>query len=422
MRFPSKLIAFFDLLIVIFSFIVVYLLRYGTYKNVFTLHIIIYSIIILFNFFVFRLYEAERNTRYRELVMFTLFSLIISTALIALFVIYLLNLDFARFVFFTTIILLTFVIPTFHYFITKSLKRTYPSIKIYLFGKKNKSLAKKALADANTLFNYVEVNDAKNSDIILVTSYDLNDDEYSLLYNYETSYNKRILFLDSFYEDVYQRIPLEVIPKDYFWRLSSYQTLEYRPEILIRILDIIFSLIAIVLLSPFFLVIPIFIKLDSKGKVIFKQERIGKDGKPFIILKYRSMRADAEKFSGAVWAKENDPRITRIGKFLRKTRLDEIPQFFNILKGDMSLVGPRPERDVFINELSKKVPFYTERLRIKPGLTGWAQVMHKYDETVDDVKIKVGYDLYYVKYYSLTFYLKVIFYTLETMIFGKGAK
>jgi len=136
MRFPSKTIAFFDFIIIALSFIFVYLLRYGCYRNIFTLHIIVYSVIILFTFFVFRLYEPERNTRYRELILFTVFALVVSTGLIALFIIYLLNLDFARFVFFTTILLLVFLVPTFHYAITKIAKKTYPSIKVYLFGKK----------------------------------------------------------------------------------------------------------------------------------------------------------------------------------------------------------------------------------------------------------------------------------------------
>ncbi len=421
MKYPSKLLAFFDFLILTVSFVTVYFMRYGLYRNVFTLHILIYSSIILFTFFVFRLYEPSRNLRYRELFLFTLFSLAVSTAVIALVIIYLLNLDFARFVFFTTIIALSFIIPTFHFIVTKSLKKAYPPINVYIFGNKNRALAKQTLQDAQTLFNYIQVDDLKSADIILVTTYDLTDEEYLLLKRYE-SLNKRVLFFDSFYEDVYQRLPLSIIPQDYFWRLSSYQTVEYQPDILIRVFDIAISLIAIALLSPFFFILPILIRLDSKGAAIFKQERVGKNHKTFIIYKYRSMKQDAEKFTGAVWAKNNDPRITRIGKFLRKSRLDEIPQFFNVLKGDMSIVGPRPERKQFIDDLSIKIPFYMERLRVKPGITGWAQIMHKYDETLKDVEIKVGYDLYYVKNYSITFYLKVIFYTMETMIFGKGAK
>jgi lipopolysaccharide/colanic/teichoic acid biosynthesis glycosyltransferase len=421
MKFPSKTIAFFDFIIVLLSFVGVYFLRYGLYKNVFTLPILIYSVIIIFSFFVFRMYEPFRNFKFRELFLFTLFSLAVSTAIISLFIIYLLNLDFARFVFFTTVIFLNFIIPSFHFFITKILKKASPPIKIYLFGSKNKDLAIETVNDANHIFNYINTSNVKDADIILVTDYNLNNDEYSLLREYE-NLGKRILFLDSFYEDIYQRVPIEVIPKDYFWRLSSYQTVEYQPDILIRIIDIITSLIAIILLSPLFLIIPIIIKLDSRGEIIYRQERIGKNFKPFTLFKYRSMKKDAERFTGAVWAKENDTRITRAGKFLRKTRLDEIPQFFNVLKGDMSIVGPRPERLKFINELSEKIPFYTERLRVKPGITGWAQVMHKYDEDLKSVEIKVGYDLYYVKNYSITFYFKVIFYTIETMIFGKGAK
>ena len=146
-----------------------------------------------------------------------------------------------------------------------------------------------------------------------------------------------------------------------------------------RLMDILISIGILGGLIPFWLLIGIIIKLDSRGKILYQQERVGKDGRKFNIFKFRSMSSDAESETGPVWATEDDPRVTRVGKFLRATRIDEVPQFINVLMGDMSLVGPRPERQYFVDQLKKEMPLYTRRLRISPGITGWAQIKHKYD-------------------------------------------
>jgi len=142
--------------------------------------------------------------------------------------------------------------------------------------------------------------------------------------------------------------------------------------------------------------------------------------KVFSILKFRSMIQDAEKKSGPVWSSKDDPRITRVGKIIRKLRLDEIPQVINVLKGEMSFVGPRPERPYFVEKLSEEIPLYKRRLRVRPGITGWAQVKHKYDETIEDVKAKLRYDLFYIENMSLRMDLKIIFRTVFVVLFGKG--
>jgi exopolysaccharide biosynthesis polyprenyl glycosylphosphotransferase len=188
-----------------------------------------------------------------------------------------------------------------------------------------------------------------------------------------------------------------------------------------RLLDIAVASLVLALGAPIWIAIAVIIRANSPGAAIYKQRRIGQNGKPFTILKFRSMYSDSEKHTGPKWASEQDPRITPVGRFLRKTRLDEFPQFINVLKGEMSLVGPRPERAFFIEQLRKEIPWYARRIKMKPGITGWAQVKHKYDQTLEDVKQKVLYDLYYFENMSLTLDLKILARTIIVVLTGKGA-
>ncbi|PKL83333.1 MAG: sugar transferase [Ignavibacteriae bacterium HGW-Ignavibacteriae-3] len=187
-----------------------------------------------------------------------------------------------------------------------------------------------------------------------------------------------------------------------------------------RLMDILLSFILILITLPVTLIMCLLIKLESKGPVFYRQDRSGMNGKIFRIVKFRTMVTDAEKHSGPVWSTKDDPRITRVGKFLRRVRLDEIPQAFNILKGDMSFVGPRPERPFFVEKLSLEIPLYKRRLKVRPGITGWAQVKHKYDETIEDVKMKLRYDLFYIENMSLRMDFKILFRTIFVVLFGKG--
>lgn len=186
-----------------------------------------------------------------------------------------------------------------------------------------------------------------------------------------------------------------------------------------RVCDIVFGLIGLVLSLPFILVFGIIIKLTSPGPVFYSQKRVGYLGKPIMIHKLRSMRNDAEKKTGAVWAQKNDPRVTPIGKFMRKTRIDELPQFWNILIGDMSLVGPRPERPELTEEFYEKWPEFPRRLRTIPGLTGWAQINGGYDISP---KEKCHLDNYYINNWSLWFDFKIVFGTIKIIFTGDGAR
>lgn len=188
-----------------------------------------------------------------------------------------------------------------------------------------------------------------------------------------------------------------------------------------RCIDIIFSIIGLVLLSPLLLLIAGLIKLDSAGPVFYRQVRVGFRGRPYLIWKFRSMRQDAEK-QGPRWAQANDPRISRVGWWLRKMRLDELPQLMNVLKGEMSLVGPRPERPVFVQDLRVIIPYYDIRHTVRPGITGWAQVNFRYGASTEDSHTKLQYDLYYVKNLSLVLDLKVLVRTLKVITLGEGAQ
>jgi sugar transferase (PEP-CTERM system associated) len=185
-----------------------------------------------------------------------------------------------------------------------------------------------------------------------------------------------------------------------------------------------FAVAAILLLLslPVIPIIALLIKITSPGPILFRQQRVGRRGELFTVYKFRTMRQDAEANSGAVWAEKNDPRVTRIGGFLRKTRLDEIPQLWNVLIGDMGFVGPRPERPEFVAWLSEKIPYYNLRHIIRPGLTGWAQVRYQYGASVEETQEKLQYDLYYIKHMSLSLDLLIMFETIKTIVLRRGAQ
>jgi exopolysaccharide biosynthesis polyprenyl glycosylphosphotransferase len=230
-----------------------------------------------------------------------------------------------------------------------------------------------------------------------------------------------VIQMPALYETLTGRVPVEHVRSD--WLLPGEVTggqaaLTYR--LFARLLDWVFGLIAGAFLLVVGPVLAILIKLDSPGPVFYRQVRLGRGGMPIELLKFRSMIANAEEEIGAQWAARDDPRVTRVGRFLRRTRLDELPQVINILHGDIRLVGPRPERPEFINQLEQELPFYRARLAVKPGLTGWAQVEYRYGSTVEDALIKLEYDLYYIKNRSVLLDVSILLKTIGVILLFKG--
>jgi sugar transferase (PEP-CTERM system associated) len=225
----------------------------------------------------------------------------------------------------------------------------------------------------------------------------------------------------SFYEEITGKLLIENTMPSWFIFSNGFR-MNATAKSSKRIFDIVCSLIFVILVLPLLPLVALIIKLDSHGPVFFRQLRVGEMDKPFFIYKFRTMRQDAEKGTGAVWAQKDDPRVTRIGRLLRKTRIDELPQLYNVLKGEMSFIGPRPERPEFVAELKKIIPFYSERHFVKPGVTGWAQVRYPYGASAEDAIEKLRYDLYYIKNVSPYLDMVIVIDTVKVMLFGRGAR
>ncbi len=226
----------------------------------------------------------------------------------------------------------------------------------------------------------------------------------------------------TFFEQVRGYVNLDSVKADWIIFAEGFKGGSIIERALKRLMDILTSVGFLVITSPIFLICALLVKLTSKGPILYRQERVGLNGETFEVLKFTSMRIDAEQDGKPQFAAENDPRTTPIGGFLRRTRADEIPQAINVLKGDMSFVGPRPERPYFVEQLTEKVPFYRERHCLKPGITGWAQIRYPYGASFEDSRRKLEYDLYYVKNYSIFLDVLIILQTLRVVLFPHGVR
>ena len=226
--------------------------------------------------------------------------------------------------------------------------------------------------------------------------------------------------LVSYLDDRLNYTEVRLLHSSYFLHQKAFSILSNkRTQITKRVLDILSSVFLLFVTLPLSLIAALLIKLESPGPILYKQKRTGQYNEEFKVYKFRSMRSDAEK-NGAQWASKNDVRVTKVGKFIRKTRIDEIPQLINVLQGTMSIVGPRPEREVFIKDLEQEIPYYRFRHAVKPGVTGLAQVSYPYGASVEDAVWKHKYDIYYIKHHSSMLDLKILLLTVKTVIFGMG--
>ena len=224
----------------------------------------------------------------------------------------------------------------------------------------------------------------------------------------------------SFNERLTGRIALNMIRPS--WLIFTGRGREAKPAALLRsAAHRSAALIGAILSFPIMIITAILIKLESRGPILYKQERVGKNGKTFVLAKFRSMKVDAEQ-DGPVWASKGDERMTRVGRIIRKIRVDEIPQFWNILRGEMAFVGPRPERPHFVAQLAQQIPYYEQRHLIAPGLTGWAQIKYPYGASIEDARHKLEYDLFYIKNHTLLFDMIILFETFKIILFGRGAQ
>ncbi|NQT22159.1 MAG: sugar transferase [Candidatus Omnitrophica bacterium] len=307
-----------------------------------------------------------------------------------------------------------------------NLIKKYPSVLYRIVGIVRESVQKgndSGIDGHETLGNIDDIKDIvtkRRVDAIIVTT--LEPERQRVLKNLRACRYRGVEIIDivSLYEEMELYVPLKYIDDEWlFSSIANYPSFHVKK--IKRFMDIVGALAGLIFTFPICLIAMPLIKLNSKGPIFYKQKRSGKYGRPFRVIKFRSMYHHAERgMNGPVWSDEEDDRITRIGKWMRRTRIDEIPQLINVLLGYMSLIGPRPERPAFVKELSQKIPFYPERLNVQPGLSGWAQINYPYASTTEQSKKKLQYDLYYIKHVSFFLDCLIVIRTLKIVFFGGG--
>lgn len=411
-----------DLAVAFSALFLMIFLRYGgaDFYPQATIHFMPFSIIILLFaliFYIFNLYSFRFNQNTTEFTNSFIKSIIISFS-VSVLIFYIFG-DFFKLTPKTNLVMFTgfFGVADFYlrilikrYFLKKHVNR-----KIIIINEKENSLVEELRQNQNIGYEIIKEIDSFDLNEIINLNPDLAVIDSITEKDFEKIYaiiKKRISVytINNFYEEIFQKVPTEKIDKEEIIEYISKNRTIY--NFIKRIIDIILSFMLILVFLPLFVIIPILIKITSKGPVIFKHKRVSINDSEFIIYKFRSMYVDAEK-NGAVWTEDNkkDPRITAIGRFIRETHIDEIPQLINILKGDISFVGPRPERPEFVSELKKQIPYYDLRHSVKAGLTGWAQVNYKYGSSVEDAREKLRYDFYHIKNRAIFFDILIILKT-----------
>ncbi|BDU50257.1 exopolysaccharide biosynthesis polyprenyl glycosylphosphotransferase [Haliovirga abyssi] len=413
--------------IISFSFIVLNILFYiicSMILNIkFNFNFTIFSIILFTIFFLGNIYDFQDN-KYKTKMFFTssvinlsLSLLIISYGLKNIAILVLFEYIFQNIIKF---IILNFMIKTENILVLGEKNINYEIIK-ELAIKNGRYITKGMVEIKNNKLKNLEEKIKKDDIDILILNLQkpIAEDILGELLKIKMSGIKLYDFLN-FYEAIEEKVPVKAINEEWFLFGEGFDIIHNGfNQRLKRVLDIIMSLIIFIPAFPIMIIAAIIVKIESKGPIFFVQERIGMGNKPFKIIKFRSMKADAEK-EGPQWAKKKDDRVTKFGKIMRKTRIDELPQLINVMNGEMTFIGPRPERQHFIDVLENTIPFYNIRHSVKPGLTGWAQVNYSYGASIEDAFEKLQYDLYYIKHQSLVLDISIFFKTVKTVIFGRG--
>lgn len=439
-----------DIFIVIFSINLAFILRLnrfminhiGIYGSAITT--ILFLMIYFISFYVFGLYNIRENFRSIRFLSLVLGALVLASLISAL-TFYVSPFIIGRGIFLISLIITGILVASWRIVFSYFFKLTVKGRNLLLVGKGKAIDVIHSLVKENPEYRVVggivdnpaggevkgmtvlggtdsvekTAEDYKINDIVVVTDPTRSKKLNKALVNCRMK-GINVYDMPTFYEYLMQKLPLNYIKEKWFLYSDGFGKLGSRVyKRMKRVLDLIISFLLLVLFLPLGLATALVIKLSSKGPVFYKQERLGKNFERFNLIKFRTMVADAEK-GGPRWAQNKDPRVTWLGKILRKSRLDEIPQLINVLKGDMSLIGPRPERECFVKELIKKVPYYSFRLSVEPGLTGWAQVNYRYGSSVEDTLEKLRYDLYYIKNMSLFLDFRILLKTVRVSLFGKG--
>ena len=439
-----------DIVIILFSFYFAFLIRMGKpihsseygYKNVFLALLLLG--IYLISFYIFGIYNIKENFRSIRFLTLLLGAMIF-VVLISIALFYAVPFVLGRGIFLISLFLIGVLVAGWRLIFSSFIKLAVRQRNVLLVGEGDITGIIKNLTMEHPEYNIVgllsdrdELDEVEGIDIlgnrralekvavderiddIVIVVDPAEDKELGMALINCRLRGINVLGLPSFYEQLTNKLPVSHIKEEWFLYSEGFSNLRNKVyKRLKRVLDFCISLFLLILILPLGLIIAAAIKFSSKGPVYFRQSRVGELGKPFILIKFRTMVADAEN-EGPKWAADKDPRVTAVGKIFRKTRLDELPQLVNVFLGDMSLIGPRPEREYFIEQLSKKIPYYSLRFSVKPGLTGWAQVNYRYGASPEDALEKLRYDLFYIKNMSLFLDFRILLRTIRVAIFGMG--
>ncbi len=425
-------ISFICLISVIAVFMSIQFFMLPSMNEVLIFQMIMMDMLILIGIYSFRGFEiANPISLNKKLITFTAGTVL--GTLVSILIILFFKERLNQFFFMTTVIMFALVLPVLYSFMVKRYIKSLPVKKYLVIGKKHlySDLINEISLNSHCkieAFGYINPspetlkerikNEDRFNDILIADPALITSDIEKIIKDAKDS-GKTIEFLPNVVESYLGRIPIEIIEKYKNYYEVAFNEVNETPAK--RVVDIAISILALIVLSPLMLFTALWILIEDGRPVIFKQERIGKDGKPFIMNKFRSMK-NRKSEENAKFATDEQHRILRIGRIMRPIRLDETVQFWDILRGEMSFIGPRPEQKEFVEEFKKNIPYYDERHRLKPGLTGWAQIRFQYAANAEQTKKKLSYDLYYIKNRSMLLDLRIILQTIEAVVLRRGAK